>query len=119
MYEIGGWVYEMRVLPLRLDIGDGAFAAGEDAFRAAQRERGIEDGIANLMAEEHFARLSIHAQEESVLGADPECAILLQRHSRIVLVAKVGVSHPAGGGGRWAIGYWQLAIGYWVWCSVV
>ena len=118
MYEIGGWVYEMRFLPLRLDIGDGAFAAGEDAFRAAQRERGVEDGIANLMAEEHLARLSIHAQEESVLGADPECAILLQRHSRVVLVAKVGVGHPAGGGGRWAIGYWQLAIGYWVWCSV-
>ena len=63
MYEIGGWVYEMWFLPLRLDIGDGAFAAGEDAFRAAQWERGVEDGIANLMAEEHLARLSIHSEQ--------------------------------------------------------
>ena len=77
MYEIGGLVYEMRVLPLRLDIGDGAFAAGEDAFRATQRERGVEDGIANLMSEEDCARLGVESQQESVLGADPECAILL------------------------------------------
>ena len=77
MYEIGGFVYEMRVLPLRLDIGDSAFAAGEDAFRATQWERGVEDGIANLMAEKHLARISIHAQQQAVLGADPECAILL------------------------------------------
>jgi hypothetical protein len=77
MYEIGGLVYEMRVLLSCFDIGDGAFAAGEDAFRATQWQWGIEDGIANLMAEEHLACLSIHAQEESVLGAYPECAILL------------------------------------------
>lgn len=71
MYEIGGWVYEMRVLPLRLNIGDGAFAASEDAFRAAQREGGVEDGIANLMAEKHLARLSIHAQQQAIFSAYP------------------------------------------------
>ena len=71
MYEIGGWVYEMRVLPLRLDIGDRAFAAGEDAFRAAQWKRGIEDGIANLMAEKHLARLSIHTKQQTVFRTHP------------------------------------------------
>ena len=101
MYEMGGLVYEMWVLLLHLDIRNRAFAAGEDTFRAAQRERCVEDRIANLMAEEYLTRLGIHTQQQAVLRAHPQGAILLQWHSRVVLIAEVGVGHPAG---RWGIG---------------
>ena len=77
MYEIGGWVYEMWVLLLHLDIRNRAFAAGEDTLCTAEWQWGIEDGIANLMAEKHLACLGIHTQQQAVLGADPERAILL------------------------------------------
>ena len=101
MYEMGGLVYEMWVLLLHLDIRNRAFAAGEDTLCTTDWQWGIEDRIANLMAEEYLTRLGIHTQQQAVLRAHPQGAIFLQWHSRVVLIAEVGVGHPAG---RWGIG---------------
>ena len=62
MYEMGGLVYEIQVLLLHLDIRNRAFAAGEDTLCTAEWQWGIEDGVAYLMAEEHFARIGINAE---------------------------------------------------------
>lgn len=98
MYEMGGLVYEIQVLLLHLDIRNRAFAAGEDTLCTAEWQWGIEDRIANLMAEKHLTRLGIHTQQQAVLGTHPQGAILLQWHSRVVLIAKVGMRHPLGDG---------------------